>query len=145
MEAYRKNGGYSFVYVLNKADFESLKKDLESGKNAIKSIEKYTPVTELKVGEPYYAVGYTIASANAPVRFEKDSGFYLSDAKDGQMYPAKVISSCGFISIGKADPEVDNFGETTANNMYYSVMMPENNTAKKVEICTYLHLHRTKT
>ena len=39
MDKYIKNGGYSFMYVLTEKDFESLKKELEAGKDVKKCIE----------------------------------------------------------------------------------------------------------
>ena len=137
-EEYAPYGGYSFVYVLGESDFVSLKEDLESGKNAVRCIEKYTPVTELKVGERYYAVGYTYAETKGGS--ERGSGFYFSDEKDGEILSTDILSSGGSIEIDKFKPEVAQNGTSPESNgyIYYSVAIPKLSMKHKVEACSYV-------
>ena len=143
MDKYVKGGGYSFVYVLAEKDFESLKKELEAGKDTVKTIEKYTPVTELAVGESYYAVGYTVAENNVskPIKFEKGSGFYVSNEKNGELYGFDIFTTAGYISVNRAQPVVSNIGESSEKNsyVYHGVTLSDTYTGKKVELCTYLY------
>lgn len=141
MKKYSKGGGYSFAYILNENDFESLKKDLEAGKTVTKSFEKYTPVTELLVGETYYAVGYTVAETNdkSAVKFKKGSGFYFSDEKAGEI-DVSSMSVCKYISIGDKEPVVSGLGDLSENrrSYHYEVSMPEDYNRRVTEICTYV-------
>ncbi len=137
-EEYAASGGYSFVYVLKKDDFLSLKEDLEAGKNAVKCIEKYTPVTELNVGERYYAVGYTFAETRGGSR--RGSGFYFYDEKDGEILPVEILSSGGSIKINKFSPDVAMQGTSPEGNghLFYSVAIPSFSMKAKIEMCAYV-------
>lgn len=142
MDKYIKNGGYSFMYVLTEKDFESLKKELEAGKDVKKCIEKYTPVTELAVDEKYYAVGYTIAKNNVRKRmkFGKGSGFYIRNETDGKLDGTDIFTGAGYIPINNASPDISLSGERSEENsyIYHNITMPDNYTNINVELCTYL-------
>lgn len=143
-DEYAPYGGYSFVYVITQNDFLSLKEDLEKGKNAVKCIEKYTPVTELNVGERYYAVGYTYAETKGGS--ERGSGFYFYDEKDGEILPVDILSSGGCISVNKFTPDVGKNATAPESNgyLFYSVAVPKLSMKHKVEICAYVSFQPQK-
>ncbi len=136
VDAYIKNGGYSVAYILSEGDFQNLKKDVESGKSVKKWKDKYTSVTELNVGETYYAVGYTVAETNdrSPVEFERGSGFDFSDEKDGEIYLGAAYES--YIPIDSHKPSIERISDSDDYYLHYEVTVPEG--GRKAEICTYI-------
>ncbi len=137
VDAYIKNGGYSVAYILSEGDFLNLKKDVESGRSVKKWKDKYTSVTELNVGETYYAVGYTVAQTNdrSPVEFERGSGFDFSDEKDGEIYLGAAYES--YIPIGSHKPSIERISDSDDYYLHYEVTVPPEG-GRKAEICTYI-------
>ena len=139
---YTKTGGYSFVYVLTETDFDSLKKDVTSGKDIISSIEKYTPVTELNIDEKYYAVGYTVAKNKngTAITFDNKSGFYIYDDKNGEMYGADIFSYGGYISANNIAPKVqDTTSESQKNGyIFHPIALTDGYEVLNLEICPYV-------
>jgi len=136
VDAYIKNGGYSVAYILNETDFQSLKKDVESGSSVKKWKDNYVSATELNVGETYYAVGYTVAETNdrSKVKFERGGGFYFSDEKGGEIYLGAVYES--YIPIGSHKPSIERTSDSGDYYLHYEVTVPEG--GRKAEICTYI-------
>ena len=136
VDAYIKNGGYSVAYILNETDFQSLKKDVESGSSVKKWKDNYVSATELNVGETYYAVGYTVAETNdrSAVKFERGGGFDFSDEKSGELYLGAVYES--YIPIGSHKPSIERTSDPGDYYLHYEVTVPEG--GRKAEICTYI-------
>lgn len=136
IKAYIKNGGYSVAYILNENDFQSLKKEVSSGKSVEKWKDKFTSAAELNVGETYYAVGYTVAETNdrSKVKFERGGGFEFSDEKGGEIYLGAAYE--GYIPIGSHVPSIERTSDSGDYYLHYEVTVPEG--GRKAEICTYI-------